>query len=93
MSKDETMNPIMRNMIKSFLPMLKKKLPEFEGYLRNYISGIELHGKETRAGIVISNGTDNVFILIAAFDDNDTVIRIIQQLPAVEFLEPLLKQI
>ena len=85
-------NPLMRNMLKGFIPLVSKSLPQVNVYLANYLAGVKLEVKETKAGIVCMTGTDGeAYFLTVAFAD-DTIVRIINRVSAVEFIQTLIKQ-
>jgi len=97
MAKDEVkgeqkMNPFMKNMLKGLIPMISGKLPEINGFLKKYLSEIELQEWETKACILCMMGKDDTaYILTCTFDRDDTLKRVINRVSAVEFIQNLLK--
>lgn len=89
---EEKINPFMKNMLKGFIPMIKGKLPEINVFMKSYLSEIELRDGETKAGIICLVGSDSVaYILTVAFDNEDTVKRVVKKVSAVDFIETILK--
>jgi hypothetical protein len=90
--KEEKMNPFMKNMLKGLIPMITGKLPEINGFLKKYLSEIELMERETKACILcMVDKTDTAQIITCTLNNDDTVTRIISKVSAVEFINTLLK--
>ena len=93
-NKGKGMNPIMRNVVKSFIPMISQNLGAVNDYLVNYLAGVELQQGEARASIVCSTATDGqVYIIVCTFDENDKVIRLVSKSTVTEFIQLIIKNI
>lgn len=88
------MNPIIRNMVKGFIPLISDNMGAVNDYLTGYLAGIELQQEESRASIVCSTAKDgNAYIIVCAFDENDTAVRVVSKMSVTEFITLILKQI
>ena len=88
----------MRNMLKGFIPIIKKHLGDVDGFLENYLSSVELQADESRASILCSMGKDEhgisrAYIITCTLDINDTPTRIIERMLVSEFLEKIISKI
>jgi hypothetical protein len=91
-------NPIMRNMLKGFIPMIKGQLGNIDGFLNNYLSSIELQADEIRVSVLCSMGKDEkeidrAYIVTCTLDKNDTPKRVIEKMLVSEFLEKIISKI
>jgi len=96
--KDTKMNPIVRNMLKGFIPVIKGNLGEVDGFLNNYLSSIELQVDEIRVAIFCSmgkdeNGTERAYIITCTLGPDDTPKRVIEKMLVSEFLEKIISKI
>ncbi len=96
MAKDEVnepkMNPFMKNMLKGLIPMISGKLPEINGFLKKYLTDIELLEWETKACILcMMDKTGTAQIITCTLNADEKVKRLISKVSAVDFITNLLK--
>lgn len=92
------MNPILGNVLKGFIPMIKGQLGEVDKYLDSYLSAIVLKEGEVRSAILCSmgkdeQGNDKAYILTCTLDANDTPKRVIEKMLVSKFIENIISKI
>ena len=92
------LNPLLGNMLKGFIPMIKPYIAESDAYLTAYLSEIELHEGEIRAAVLCSIGTGcdgeaRAYLITCALDKTDRPVRIVNKTLVSEFITQLIDKV
>jgi len=94
MAKKDIMETMKRNLLRGFIPQIKENLTNINPFLKEKLLLVPLEGGETHAGYVLVIGSDDVaHMLTVAFDEDDKVVRIVEDITVIDFIENLLKLI
>ncbi len=92
--KPNIMDQMKLNLIRGFIPKIRENLEKVNPFVAEKLAAVPLLENETHSGYLLVLGTDNVaYMCTVTFDEIDAVKRIVEQIPATEFLENLLKLI
>lgn len=92
------MNPIMTNMLKGLVPLIKNHIGDVDRHIHAYLAAIELEPGEARAAILCATRTGDggqpvAWIITCTLDEADTPRRVIRSTPAADFIEKLISQL
>jgi hypothetical protein len=80
-------------LIKSLLPSVAEHLPKVESVISDIIAVQQLEKNERRTLITLHNGLGRkVVISLAAVDENDAPVRVIQKMGLSEFIKKLIEE-
>lgn len=91
---EQKINPMIRNLLKGFIPTVKDKLPVVNDYITDYLAKIELTDDEERAVFMCFSDTDKMaWIVTATLSKNgDQLKRVINRIKAVDFIADMIVQ-
>lgn len=89
--KPGVLDSLKMNLLKSFIPSIRENIKKIDPVIASQLATVELREGETSAAYLITIGSDDVvYMLTCAFDDNDKVVRIVDEQPVTDFLENIL---
>ncbi len=87
-------NPVVTQLIKSYMPQILSQIGSLEKAIIAYLNGIELRENETHctAFFEIDNDAETAYIVIGAFSDR-LFVRTIEVKPMNDFLKEMITKI
>lgn len=82
-------NPMIRNLLKGFIPTIKDKLPVVNDYITSYLANIELQDGETEAVIFCISDLGVAWIVTAAICENE-IKRVVNRVKATDFMAEMI---
>lgn len=83
-------NPIVRNLVKSYLPEITGNLDSVEAGLIEFIEKQQLQEGETHAALFTDTNAGKLYFCLGAFNKK-TLVRLIEAKPAKEFVKQLIE--
>jgi hypothetical protein len=92
--KTSVMDTMKRNLLRGFIPQIKANLANINPFIQEKLALVPLQEGETHAGYLLVSGGDGIaYIVTAKFNDDDKIVGVEENMPAVDFIENLLKLI
>lgn len=94
MGQGGKMNPIMRNLLKSFVPQIKEGIQNIDPFLKQKLEDVELLPGEDRAIFLITVNDEGVAsICTVTVDEDDKLTRVIDAVTVGDFITGLMQMI
>lgn len=90
----EEINPMVKMMLKQFLPLITDKIHQIDPALKDILSSIELKEGEKYAVfmLTVNPADDVVYILSVCMNETDSVTRIVSRQKLTDFINSLLEK-